>query len=171
MLMFLASICFQKSRKLKDLRTFFRFFWKKKWFLQKNVFDDFEAFLRLFVFEKSRKFANDCRKIKIMMKGFNIVKNYFFAEKLFFCQKNSKTGPQILKFSTFLETNWGWKHQHQKVEKLLFVVKNEKCLEEKKCFFFVNSTNVVNSTNRHWLVLQTESCFFEKIGFFSFHEI
>ena len=30
-------------------------------------------------------------------------------------------------------------------------------LKKKKMFFLVNSTNVVNSTNRHWLVLQTES--------------
>ena len=64
------------------------------------------------------------------------MKNAFFSPKTLFLPKKSKTGPQILKFSTFLKTNRGWKHQHQKVEKLLFVVKNEKCLEEKKIVFF-----------------------------------
>ena len=97
MLMFLASICFQKSRKLKDLRNFFRFFWQKKgiW-RKKKVFADFEAFLGLFVFD---------------------FKNCYLSSKM----KNA--------------------------------------LKKKKCFFFVNSTNVVNSTNRHWLVLQTDLYF------------
>jgi hypothetical protein len=49
--------------------------------------------------------------------------------KTHFLPKKSKTGPQILKFSTFFKTNRGLKHQHQKVEKLLFVVRNEKCRE------------------------------------------
>ena len=98
--MFLASICFQKSRKLKDLRNFFRFFWqKKREFGEKKVFDDFEAFLRLFVFEKSRKFVNDCREIKIMKKGFNIVKNYFFRQKtIFFVKKIRKQVRKSLSF-------------------------------------------------------------------------
>ena len=50
---------------------------------------------------KKMKNANDCHKIKIMKKDFNIVKNYFFAKKTVFRQKNSNTGPQIIKFSTF----------------------------------------------------------------------
>ena len=44
-------------------------------------------------------------------------------------------------------------------------------LNTKNCFFFVNSTNVVNSTNRHWLVLQTDFCLsinlFQFISFFN----
>jgi hypothetical protein len=49
--MFPASICFLKSRKLKDLRTCFRFFWQKKCFSRKKyVFYDFEAFLWHFDF-------------------------------------------------------------------------------------------------------------------------
>ena len=120
---------------------------------KKCDFDDFEAFLWHFDFTK------------IIGNFFPFFRRYFQLQKYFKKVENFRIyGPvfELLaqttnKFSTFLKTNRGWKHQHQKVEKLLFVVKNEKCLEEKKMFCFVNSTNVVNSTNRHWLVLQTES--------------
>ena len=99
--MFLASICFQKSRNL-GFTELFSIFWQKKCeFGGNNIFDDFEVFLRLYVFEKSEKFVNDCREIKTMKKDSTFVKSHFFHKKLFFVKKNSKTGPQILKFSIF----------------------------------------------------------------------
>jgi len=79
---------FSKKSKTQGFTELFSIFLaKKSEFGEKKVFDDFEAFLRLFVFEKSRKFVNDCREIKIMKKGFNIVKSHIFPQNFFLSKK------------------------------------------------------------------------------------
>ena len=50
-----------------------------------------------------------------------------FCWKKNFVQKNSKTGREMLKFSTFSKYFRGWKYLRKKVEKLLIIVKKAKC--------------------------------------------
>ena len=56
--------------------------------LNPEVFDFFEIFLRLEIStEKSRKIVNNCRKIKMPQKRFEIVKHNFFSPKTSFFPK------------------------------------------------------------------------------------
>ena len=74
---------------------------------------------------------NFCRKC-FYLKFFSVSKwnhqQLFFSAKNFsFGKKISKTGPQIVKFSTFLKYSWGWKYPRKKVEKLSIIVVKSKC--------------------------------------------
>ena len=83
MLMFLASICFQKSRKLKDLRNFFRFFWQKKGNLAKKKFlTILKPFCGFLFSKKADNLPMIVVKSKSWRKASTSSKTIFFAKKL-----------------------------------------------------------------------------------------